>query len=179
MKKLLILLLALLCIPTMAFAVSPSIPMVGAEAPDFEITLLNGETFRLSEQRGKVVLINIWATWCGPCVSEMPDINQLAMDYADNLVVIGVNCGESEQTIADFVAQNGYSYLFAADTDYYISSVLYPTTGIPYTIVVDANGIITQLHLGGGAGMYEVLEGYVAEALNTIKTTEQGVQIFA
>ena len=177
MKKFLILLLALLCIPTIALATG--LPVVGEEAPDFEVTLLNSETFRLSEQRGKVVLINIWATWCGPCVAEMPDIDQLAKDYAEELVVIGVNCGEAEQTIADFVAENGYSYLFAADTDYYISGMLYPTTAIPYTIVVDADGMITQLHRGGGAGMYEVLEGYVLEAMETIKTTDQGVQILA
>ena len=177
MKKFLILLFVLLCIPSMALAVS--IPMVGEEAPDFEVTLLDGEIFRLSEQRGKVVLINIWATWCGPCVAEMPDIDQLAKDYAEDLVVIGVNCGEAEQTIADYVAEKGYSYLFAADTDYYISGMLYPTNAIPYTIVVDAEGMITQLHRGGGAGMYEVLEGYVLEAMNAVKTNEQGVQLLA
>lgn len=177
MKKILILLLALLCIPTAALAIG--FPMIGQEAPDFEATLLNGEIFKLSEQRGKVVLINVWATWCGPCVSEMPDIDQLAKDYADDLVVIGVNCGEAEQTVADFVAENGYSYLFAADTDYSISGMLNPTSSIPYTIVVNADGIITQLHMGGGAGMYEVLEGYVEDALNPVKTTDKGVQILA
>lgn len=177
MKKFLILMLVLLCLPTLALA--SSIPMVGYEAPDFEIELIDGETFRLSEQRGKVVLINIWATWCGPCVAEMPDIDQLAQDYADELVVIGVNSGEREQTVIDFVEENGYSYLFAADEDYYISGMLYPTTAIPYTIVVDADGVITQLHRGGGTGMYEVLEGYVKDALNKVKTTDDGVQILA
>jgi len=180
MKKFLILLLALLGVPTIALAASLPIPMVGMEAPDFEVTLLNGEPFRLSEQRGKVVLINIWAIWCGPCVMEMPDIDRLAKDYAEDLVVIGINCGEPEQTVADFVTENGYSYLFAADTDYYISGMLYPTNAIPYTIVVDADGFITQLHRGGGMGMYEVLEGYILEALpSIIKTTDQGVQILA
>ena len=177
MKKFLVLLLVLLNIPVMAFA--GSLPAVGMEAPDFEVTLLDGEVFRLSEQRGKVVLINIWATWCGPCVAEMPDINQLAQDYDEDLVVIGINCGEDEQTVANFVAENGYTYRFATDTDYFISGMLYPTTGIPYTIVVDGNGIISQLHLGGGTGMYEVLEEYVLEALETVKTTNEGIQIFA
>ena len=177
MKRFLFLLLVFMSIPAMAFAAG--LPAVGMEAPDFEVTLLDGEIFRMSEQRGKVVLINIWATWCGPCVSEMPDINQLAQDYAEDLVVIGINCGEDEQTVADFVSENGYTYRFAADTEYYISGMLYPTTGIPYTIVVDANGIISQLHLGGGTGMYEVLEGYVLEALDAVKTTESGIQIFA
>ena len=177
MRKIFVLLLILMCLPTMAFATS--IPAVGMEAPDFELQLTNGEMFKLSEQRGKVVLINIWATWCPPCVAEMPDIDQLAKDYAEELVVIGVNCGEAEQTVIDYVTEMGYSYLFAADTDYYISGMLYPTTAIPFTIVVDANGIITQLHRGGGEGMYAVLEAYVKNAMGAIKTTEQGVQILA
>ena len=87
MKKLLVLLFVLLCLS--ASCLAESLPRVGAEAPDFEVVLTNGETFRLSEQRGKIVLINIWATWCGPCVAEMPEIEQLSKDYADDLVVIG------------------------------------------------------------------------------------------
>lgn len=177
MKKILVWLMVLICLPTLALA--SSLPTIGMEAPDFEVQLTNGEMFRLSDQRGKVVLINIWATWCPPCVAEMPDIDQLAKDYAEELVVIGINCGEPEQTVIDYVAEHGYSYLFAADTDYYISGMLYPTTAIPYTIVIDANGVITQLHRGGGEGMYPVLEGYVKEALDVAKTTEQGVQILA
>lgn len=181
MKKFLAMLVLVLCFATGALA--SGLPEVGQEAPDFEIELLNGETFRLSEQRGKVVLINIWASWCGPCVAEMPDIDQLAKDYADRLVVIGVNCGEDEQTVADFVSENGYTYNFAADPEYYISGSLYPSRGIPYTIVVDAEGMITQLHTGGGAGMYEVLEGYVLEAMASyvrpVKVTDQGIELLA
>ena len=176
MKKLIALLLALVCLCPAALA-EMIIPVVGMEAPDFEIELLDGEIFRLSEQRGKVVLINIWASWCGPCVSEMPDIDQLAQDYADELVVIGVNCGEDEQTVADFVAENGYGYLFAADPEYRISDQVYPTNTLPYTIVVDPYGMISTLHHGGGLGMYQVLEGYVQEALET--ENPSGVELLA
>lgn len=181
MKRFLVMFVLLMCLPVVAMA--SGLPEVGKEAPDFEIELLNGEIFRLSEQRGKVVLINIWASWCGPCVAEMPDIDQLAKDYADDLVVIGVNCSEDEQTVADFVAAAGYSYNFAVDPEYYISGYLYPSRGIPYSIVVDANGMITQLHTGGGAGMYEVLEGYVLDAMTRyerpVKTTDQGIELLA
>lgn len=176
MKKLLAMLLVLLCLPV-AMASEPL--YVGAEAPDFEIELMNGEHFRLSEQRGKVVLINIWASWCSPCVAEMPDIDQLARDYAGELTVIGVNCGEDAQTVADFVAENGYSYSFAADPDYYITGELYPSYSIPYSIVINADGVITMLHTGGGADMYEVLEGYVLDAMHPIKKTDQGVELLA
>lgn len=173
MKKIGILVLALLFALPSAFAISLP-PMIGMEASDFEIELIDGETFKLSEQRGKVVLINIWATWCGPCVAEMPEIDQLAEDYEDDLVVIGINCGETEQTVADFVEENGYDYLFAADPDYEICSQLNFTNAIPYTIVVDREGVVSALHRGGGYGVYEVLEGYVLDAMG-----DEGVQILA
>lgn len=140
---------------------------MGGEAPDFEVSLTNGESFRLSDCRGKVVLINIWATWCGPCVAEMPDLQQLAQDYAGKAIIVGVNCGEPEETVREFVEQNGYTYPIALDPDYLVSGMLYPTMSIPYTIVVDANGVITQLHLGGGDGMYSVYEQYVLDAMES------------
>ena len=164
MKRILALALAMLCLlPAALAAPLLSLPVVGAEAPDFELELIDGETFRLSEQRGKVVLLNIWATWCSPCVAEMLDLDRLAADYAGDLVVIGVNSGEAEQTIVDFVEQNGYGYLFAADPEYMVSGMLYPTNSIPYTVVIDREGVISAIHRGGGSGMYEVFEGYVLE----------------
>lgn len=174
MKKLVALILVLVCIGVHANAISLIIP--GMEAPDFEIQLIDGETFKLSEQRGKVVLLNIWATWCGPCVNEMPDINRLAEDYEDELVVIGVNCGEQEKKVADFVEKNGFGYLFAADPDYMISGMLYPTQTIPYTVIIDSNGIVHQVVCGGGRDMYSVFEGHV---LSAIEATAPEVEMLA
>lgn len=175
MKKLLAMILILtLCCCAAASAALPIVP--GVEAPDFEITLLDGETFRLSDQRGKVVLLNLWATWCGPCVMEMPDLDQLARDYEDDLVVIGVNCGDPEITVAGFVETNGYEYLFAADTDFVISGELYPSPTIPYTVIIDADGIVHQVINGGGQGMYEVFEQHV---LSAIEATAPAVEILA
>lgn len=168
MKKILtwILLALMLVTPALAEESEPQLPAIpGMEAPDFELTLLNGETFKLSEQRGKVVLLNVWATWCGPCVAEMPELEQLAKDYADDLVVIGINCGEPEETVAEFVAENEYTYLFAADEEYLISGFLYPSYSIPNTFIIDADGIVTEIHTGGGKGMYEVFEQLVLDAM--------------
>ena len=176
-KKWIAMLLALFCLTTTALAEEIIVPVVGGEAPDFEVQTIDGETFKLSRQHGKVVLINIWATWCGPCVSEMPELDRLAQDYEDQLVVIGINCGESEQKVANFVEETGYGYLFAADPEFRISGLLYPTEVIPYTIVVDPYGIITVLHHGSGANIYEVLEGYVQQALKA--KNPSGVEILA
>lgn len=166
MKKILAIVLMLVCLSASASAASLIMP--GVEAPDFEAQMISGETFKLSEQRGKVVLLNIWATWCGPCVAEMPDIDRLAKDYADDLVVIGVNSGEPLEAVKAFIEKNGYTYPIALDTDYRISGELYPTMAIPYTVVINPLGVITQVHRGGGQGMYEVFEGYVQDALESV-----------
>jgi len=142
-------------------------PQVRAEvnflAPDFSVELLSGETVKLSDYRGKVVLINFWATWCGPCVDEMPDIQKISEAYPDDLVVLAINCNESEDRVRDFISSNSYTFNIGLDKGEV--QKLYPTNGIPYTIIVNADGIITQTHLGGGRGMFPVFEEYVKNAM--------------
>ncbi len=134
----------------------------GTEMPDFSMELLSGETFTLSEHQGKVVLVNFWATWCGPCVGEMPDFQQLQEDYAENLVILAVNCGEDVGTVERFIAENGYTFAVHADESYRWGGFL---TGIPYTVVIGPDGTAAATQLGGGAGMYshyaEIIEGLI------------------
>ena len=132
-------------------------------APDFSIELLSGETVSLSDFLGKVVFINFWATWCGPCVEEMPDIQQLAETYPDDVVVIAINCSERKDKVEDFIYGRGYTFHVGLDDG--VVQSLYPTRGIPYTVIVDANGNISQTHLGGGAGMFPKFEEYVKAAM--------------
>lgn len=119
----------------------------GNKAPDFTAQLLDGSTVKLSDLRGEPVLINFWATWCGPCVGEMPAFQRLQKDYGDKIHIIAVNAGEDEDTVRDFIKSNNYTFPVALDEDYDVAS-LYPTNGIPYTVVVDANGKITHVSTG-------------------------------
>lgn len=119
----------------------------GNKAPDFTATLLDGTTVKLSDLKGKPVLINFWATWCGPCVGEMPAFQRLEKDYGDKIGLIAVNAGEDTDTVKDFITSNNYTFPVALDENYEIAS-LYPTNGIPYTVVVDANGKITHVSTG-------------------------------
>ena len=135
---------------------------VGYTAPDFSVELLNGDTVKLSDYRGKAVFLNFWATWCGPCVNEMPEIQQLSEAFPDDLVVLAVNCSEMKYRVEDFINQNSYTFNIGLDEDGDIQK-LYPTNGIPYTVVVDPEGIITELHLGSST--FSVFEGYVNNAL--------------
>jgi len=141
---------------------------IGAEVPDFEVELTDGAVFKLSEQRGKVVLVNIWATWCPPCVGEMPDLQKLSEDYEDRLVVLGLNSGEDAETISAFFEKNGYTYPAALDEDYKLSTELFPTAYIPYTVIIDPNGVVTEMQVG--AKSYEVFQGYIDAALAGAET---------
>ena len=119
----------------------------GDTAPDFTAQLANGDSITLSEQTDKVVLLNFWATWCGPCVGEMPAFEKLAEEYQDEVVVLAVNCLEDEETVNQFLEENGYTFAIAYDVDGSINAK-YPTSGIPYTLVIGKDGVIKKIYLG-------------------------------
>ena len=126
----------------------PGMPIKeGVQAPDFTGELIDGTSIRLSELQGKPVIINFWATWCGPCVKEMPAFERLKDDFGDKIGIIAVNCGDDAGTVKDFVEENGYTFPVVLDEEYSIS-MLYPTNSIPYTVVVDAEGKVTHISTG-------------------------------
>ena len=139
MKKLLGLMLALALLCSTALATELSPVAEGEEASDFEITLSDGTAFKLSEQRGKVVLVNLWATWCPPCVAEMPDLQKLSEDYAEELVVLGVNVGDTAEDAAAFMEENGYTYPVAMDTTGEVFAA-YGVRAFPTTFMIDREG---------------------------------------
>ena len=167
--RMLALMLAVMLLGAAAMAEPVTSAELGKEAPDFEIELLNGETFRLSDHRGKVVFLNIWATWCPPCVAEMPDIQKLADAYPDDLVVIGVSCDESAEDARAFVEEQGYTYNIAVDQiseeyqTFLIAGALYPSYAIPNSIFINPEGVVTSMEMG--AADYETLEQRYLEAL--------------
>ena len=126
----------------------PGMPIKeGVAAPDFTGELMDGTSITLSELQGKPVIINFWATWCGPCVKEMPAFERLKDDFGDKIGIIAVNCGDDAETVKDFVEENGYTFPVVLDEEYSIS-MLYPTNSIPYTVVVDAEGKVTHISTG-------------------------------
>lgn len=114
---------------------------------DFTATLADGSTFTLSDHEGKVILLNFWATWCGPCVGEMPAFPQLVEKYGDDLVLLAVNCGESAETVNKFLTDRGFTFPVAIDTAYAVSE-LYPSDGIPYTVIFGPDGTAAHIMVG-------------------------------
>lgn len=132
----------------------------GKPAPNFELELLDGEIFRLSEQRGKVVILDFWATWCGPCVAALPSIRKMHEEYRDRgVVVVGVSSDRirQEKQVRNMVRDKGLEYAIGIDVtdighDYLVQ-------GIPCVVVIGADGIVQGRKVGfSSAGMKEMLK---------------------
>ena len=134
---------------------SPALPPVqgfnvGDPAPDFRLQNLAGEEISLSDFRGKPVLINFWATWCGPCRDEMPFIQGVFEDkeWSDQgLVILAVNLGEPPAKVEEFMEEYGLTFpvLLDARQD---AAKAYNVRGIPATFFIDKNGIIKDRQVG-------------------------------
>ena len=123
--------------------------VVGHPAPDFELQTLEGETVRLSDFKGKPVLVNFWATWCGPCRAEFPDFQKAAVDNADTLVIIGVNNTTTDQKdqIPAFLAEFSVTFPVVLDETGETAKA-YGILGLPTSIFIDRNGIVNEIFTG-------------------------------
>ncbi|MBI5292777.1 MAG: TlpA family protein disulfide reductase [Chloroflexi bacterium] len=129
----------------------PPSPREGFSAPDFTLDLLGGGQVALSELRGKVVMVNLWASWCPPCRAEMPAIEKVYQAYRDRgLVVLAVNTTfqDNEADAAAFVQEFGLTFLIPLDRNGSVSK-RYQLRGLPSTFFVDRNGIIRSVIIGG------------------------------
>lgn len=122
-------------------------PAIGLTAPDFELTTLDGETLRLSELRGTPVVLNFWATWCGPCRRELPALQTAAERYDGRVVILGVDQGETPDTVQPYVDELGLTFAIPMDEDMQVGA-RYNVRGLPTTYFVDADGVIRHVWLG-------------------------------
>ena len=120
----------------------------GALAPDFRLLDLEGEPHQLSEIDGPIVL-NFWASWCEPCIEEMPEFETVSKEVAGRVTFIGVNDGESVETAREFAYEvTGVSYLVLLDPTSSMTDGPYPLVGRPTTFFIGADGIIDDLFVG-------------------------------
>ncbi len=112
----------------------------GRPAPDFNATLLNGATFHLSDYRGKIVVLNFWASWCPPCQVETPLLTTAAGQLGADVVLVGVDVWDKSSDAQDFMRQYQVAYPVAHDDG--SIAVDYGLTGVPETFVIDADGKI-------------------------------------
>ena len=129
---------------------SPS-PREGFLAPDFTLDSLQGEKVALSDLRGKIVVLNFWATWCLPCRVEMPALERSYEQYKDSgLVILGANMTnqDSEREVVSFVQEFGLTFPVLLDRDGSVG-YLYQIRGLPTTFFINREGIIRTVVVGG------------------------------
>lgn len=124
------------------------IPRTGAPAPDFQVMSLEGKPVSLQDYRGKVVLVNFWATWCIPCRSELPDLSQAYREHQDHgFVVLAVNVKEGEEQVRRFLEEIPVPFPVLMDTDGKITN-RFAVTALPTSFFVDADGVIRGVFIG-------------------------------
>jgi cytochrome c biogenesis protein CcmG, thiol:disulfide interchange protein DsbE len=120
---------------------------IGGPAPVFQLSAPDGQMFRLSDLRGKVALVNFWATWCAPCRQEIPDLVRLQKDWGDSVRIVGVDLQETPADVAAFATRLQMNYSLALDFNGEVASS-YKVRGLPTTFFLDAQGIVRDLRIG-------------------------------
>ncbi len=138
------------------FASAAFAGMTDGPAPDFTLKGNNGKNLKLSEHRGDVVLINFWASWCGPCRQEMPLLSELHDKYrAMGFTVIGVNVEEDSSEARKVLKDTPVSFPVLFDNDSVVSKQ-YDVVAMPSTVLVDRDGNMRYLHKGYKPGEEEI-----------------------
>lgn len=136
-----------------------------ATAPDFTLRALTGPTLRLAEQRGHVVLVNFWASWCGPCRQEMPQLNRLHDKYrAAGLVLVGVNIDDDPRLAAEVATRYQLRFPVLLDTDKAVVK-RYDLGAMPATVLIDRDGRVRQLHRGYREGLELTYDQQIRELI--------------
>lgn len=129
-----------------------AMPPVGKEegmlAPDFILDTYGGESFSLSANQGKITIINFWATWCTPCVNELPYFQQIYSEYGEEVAVIAIHSSLVTDDVAGYLADSDYTMPFGLDEDGSIIDSFGGSTMLPMTVIVDKNGVIVYNRVG-------------------------------
>lgn len=122
--------------------------LVNREAPDFELSTLDGGTVRLRDLRGRTVFVNFWQTTCAPCVHELPDLADFERTYEDRVAVVTVNFDETRPHVRDFLASNDIvGVRVGMDLDSTVRRT-YAVRGLPTTYIINPDGLVRFLQIG-------------------------------
>ena len=155
----------LACVSTL-LSFSAAADIVGQPAPDFALRSMQGPSMRLSEHLGEVVIINFWATWCGPCRQEMPLLDQLYGKYQRaGLVLLSVNIDEAAEPAIEMAQTLKVSYPVLFDSRKEVSRA-YDVSAMPVTVLVDRAGVVRYVSEGYKPGYEKRYTEKLRELLN-------------
>ncbi|WP_042353534.1 redoxin domain-containing protein [Bacillus rubiinfantis] len=119
---------------------------IGDKAPDFELKTLTGETVKLSDLKGKKVMLNFWATWCGPCKEEMPDMEKFSKSAPQDLKILAVNI-DPQLDVQGFVDEYKLTFPVLLDTEDTVNGI-YQIISIPTTYFISSDGLVQNKYVG-------------------------------
>jgi thiol-disulfide isomerase/thioredoxin len=125
---------------------------IGKAAPEFQLPDLGGATVSLSQLRGKIVILDFWATWCQPCRQSMPEMEKLQEKYSSNLTLLAINLQESPEDVRSFVRSEKIRSRVLLDESGTVGNA-YQANAIPMQVLIDRDGIVRQINVGGGFGL--------------------------
>jgi peroxiredoxin len=131
------------------FGMAASPPLVGGPAPTFKLETVDGQILNLSDLKGQFVILNFWATWCVPCVKEMPEFQKAHQSLNQKVKIIGINLAESKEQVNDYIRGKGYSFPILLD-GYGNVSQEYEVLHLPVTFFITPDGVIREKIFGGG-----------------------------
>lgn len=120
--------------------------LTGQPAPDFSVTMLDGSTARLQDLRGKPVLLEFWAPWCGGCLQNIPSLKALQARFGDQIAIIAPSSETGRKTVSRFIAEHAISYPVALSNQRLLDA--YRVAAIPVTILIDGQGVVRYHHAG-------------------------------
>ena len=136
-----------------------------ATAPDFTLKAHNGSNLRLAEQQGDIMLLNFWASWCGPCIQEMPALDKLAQKYqALGVQVWGVNVENDSAAAKAYLNKVQVSFPILFDLDNSVSKA-YQVNAMPTTVILDKDGKVRAVHRGYQPGYEKKYENDIKQLL--------------
>lgn len=169
-KRLLVSLITLVAVTAIVSLVYADLAP-GTKAPDFSLPTLDGKTFKLSssfEKPAKPVVLDIWATWCGPCKRAIPYLVDLHNDYKDKAVFVGVSVDTDKEALKKFVNDAKIKYTIAMDPRAAKIGKGYKVEGFPTLYVIDKKGVVRYVHSGFPSSK-EAQKKEIAEIAKEIK----------